>query len=50
MVRINVFFDEWVAVGVQIVTAEYQILVRFAMNHDRDGKRGCKNVLGLGLV
>ena len=50
MVQTNVFFDEWVPVEIDIVTAEYQILVRFAMDHDRDGKRGCKNVLGLGLV
>jgi len=50
MVWTNVFFDEWVPIRIDIVMAEYQILVRFTMDHDRDGKRGCKNVLGLGLV
>lgn len=50
MVRINVFFGEWVPVGIRVVTAEYQILVRFIMDYDRDGKRRCKNILGLGLV
>jgi len=48
-VWINVFFDEWVPVGTWIVTAEYQNLARFTVDYDKDEKKGCKNVLRLGV-
>lgn len=50
LVGIHVFFEKRVSIWIWVVMTKYKLMVRIAMNDDRNRERGGKNVMRLGLI